>query len=158
MRESVHLIGLPGLKNVGLVDRRLFRIAWPLDARGYRTMSGFLGVRYRLNLRSAHDDTAECKAVGIENLRVKMTTLVQPSLETVMRAVNYMRDPALRPMAVGCAEGQDRTGAAVAIFHMIVHGWTLDMVEEDMQQFILSPFGEAWPGIRAVIKEAANGL
>jgi hypothetical protein len=44
--------------------------------------------------------------------------------DRVLEALKILTDPAMRPIAVHCQHGADRTGALVALYRMVVQGWS----------------------------------
>jgi protein tyrosine/serine phosphatase len=45
-----------------------------------------------------------------------------------------MTDPANRPLMIHCQHGADRTGALVALYRVVVQGWTKEMAIEEMNR------------------------
>jgi protein tyrosine/serine phosphatase len=118
-----------GLPNLGRVDEGLWRSGQP-------TREGFLeakrlGVRTVVNLRSAHSDERRLRGTGLRYVEIPCSAFdIGP--DEVARFLKAATDPALRPVLVHCAQGQDRTGACVAAYRVVVQGWERERALEEM--------------------------
>jgi protein tyrosine phosphatase (PTP) superfamily phosphohydrolase (DUF442 family) len=118
-----------GLENFGRVDEGLFRSGQP-------TREGFLearrmGVRTVVNLRSAHSDRRLIEGSGLRYVEIPSSPFdIGP--DEVARFLRVATDPSLRPVLVHCAQGQDRTGACVAAYRVVVQGWTRERALHEM--------------------------
>jgi protein tyrosine/serine phosphatase len=54
-----------------------------------------------------------------------------PSIEEVDRALEVVLDPSKRPVLVHCAHGEERTGAVVAAYRVVVEGWEPAAAEKE---------------------------
>jgi protein tyrosine/serine phosphatase len=54
--------------------------------------------------------------------------------DRVLEALRVMADPANRPLMIHCRHGSDRTGALVALYRVVVQGWTKEKAVEEMNQ------------------------
>jgi protein tyrosine/serine phosphatase len=66
------------------------------------------------------EETAYCKAHGIDLVRVPVTLGGWPSGDQVQRFLAVATDPARQPVLVHCAQGVRRTGMMVAAYEMTV--------------------------------------
>ncbi len=108
------------LKNWYKVDDLVYRSRQP-DAVAMVELEKF-GIRRVLNLREFHDDQDEAKGTGLKlshvpiNASVLNDGHVLSSLKTIMASD--------QPILVHCWHGSDRTGAIVAIYRIVVQGWS----------------------------------
>src|SRR5262249_62401605 len=54
--------------------------------------------------------------------------------DRVFEALKIMADPQNRPLLIHCQQGADRTGAMVALYRVVVQGWTAEKAVEEMTQ------------------------
>jgi protein tyrosine/serine phosphatase len=109
----------------------IFRSAQPTPealriakARGIRTL-----LVLRTEVPESERDAAA--GLGLDVVHVPMSGESLPSLEQVDRALEAIVDPARRPVLVHCAHGEERTGAVVAAYRVVVEGWTPDAAERE---------------------------
>jgi hypothetical protein len=50
----------------------------------------------------------------------------------VLEAMKILSDPANRPIVIHCQHGSDRTGAMMALYRIVVQGWTKDDAIREM--------------------------
>jgi protein tyrosine phosphatase (PTP) superfamily phosphohydrolase (DUF442 family) len=121
----------PGLPNLHRIDDGLYRGAQP-SAEGMRALER-MGIRTVVNLRAAHSDRDELVGtnLGYEHISFKPW---HPEDEDVEKFLRIVTDPARRPVFVHCQHGADRTGMMVAIYRMVVQGWTVDDAAAEMTE------------------------
>ena len=108
------------------VDERLFRGAQP-TSEGFRRLAG-MGVRTVINLRAenpAHQqhERALAESHGMRWLYLPMHSYWQPSDAQVRAFLATVLDPSQGPVFVHCRQGEDRTGALVAVYRVVGQGW-----------------------------------
>ena len=52
--------------------------------------------------------------------------------EDAIRFLRMVTDPARQPVLVHCRHGADRTGAMVAVYRIVIEGWTKDDALQEM--------------------------
>jgi protein tyrosine/serine phosphatase len=151
-RLTEHVVGLPGLDNVGRIEDGLYRGAQPEDPEGYEALRR-MGIRTVLNLRARHSERVDVEAHGMKSLEIPLSMLESPDRESVERAVQAMATPELRPLYVHCALGEDRTGVVVAVYRMNESGWSLKEAEAEMQDF---GFNDMWVYLKSFLRDYAE--
>jgi protein tyrosine phosphatase (PTP) superfamily phosphohydrolase (DUF442 family) len=114
-------LALPGAPNLHKVTDSLYRGAQP-TAAGMRNLAR-LGVRTVVSLRAFHSDRARLRQTGLGYEHIFMKTW-HPEEEDVVRFLKIATDPARAPVFVHCQHGADRTGAMIALYRIVVQGWT----------------------------------
>lgn len=120
-----------------LVSPGLYRSAQPsLENIGW--LSGF-GMATLLDLRDPITAALERRAAeraGIGVKSVPMSGLWAPTFKELDRALAVLTDPATpRPILVHCFHGQDRTGAVIAAYRVIVEGVSPAQAAAEAQGF-----------------------
>lgn len=127
------------IENFGEVETGLYRGA-KLGEREFAELRR-LGVRtvLKLNERELAEETRLAAAAGIRVVAVPLETFDvgegEEGRAALCRALDAMRDPALRPLYVHCTHGVDRTGAVVGIYRRLVSGWDLERVRAEMERY-----------------------
>jgi protein tyrosine phosphatase (PTP) superfamily phosphohydrolase (DUF442 family) len=122
-------IARPGVPNLHQVAPGLYRSAQPTE-EGLHALPT-LGVRTVVNLRSMHSDRAALDGVPIAYEPIPMVAW-KAEEDELLAFLRVATDPARQPVLVHCQHGADRTGTAVAIYRMVVEGWTREDAIEEM--------------------------
>jgi protein tyrosine/serine phosphatase len=119
----------PGLTNLFKVNDHLYRGAQPGEA-GYAALKD-MGIKTVICLRQFHGDDKACAQCGLKYVPIPMVTwdADDDKLVTFLKTV---RDPGNYPVFIHCQHGSDRTGTCVAIYRMVVEGWTKDQAIDEM--------------------------
>jgi protein tyrosine phosphatase (PTP) superfamily phosphohydrolase (DUF442 family) len=128
-------IQAPPLENFHRVTPGLYRGAQP-DAAGMRKLKE-LGIKTVVNLRLAHSDADEIGKLDIAGEHVRMDAF-KPEMDELVRFLRIATDPNRAPVFVHCQRGTDRTGLAVAVYRIVVCGWTRTQALDEM---VNGPFG-----------------
>jgi tyrosine-protein phosphatase SIW14 len=109
----------------------VFRSAQPdaselraLQARGLRTVVVLRGTPPKEERRVAAE-------LGLELVHVPMDGASMPSIEEVDRALAVVLDASKRPVLVHCAQGEERTGAVIAAYRVVVQGWDVQAAQAE---------------------------
>jgi protein tyrosine phosphatase (PTP) superfamily phosphohydrolase (DUF442 family) len=131
-RPSEWAVAVAGttVQNLYRVEDGFFRGAQP-TADGFKELAG-LGVKTVLDLSGGGDDPL-VKAGSLKLVHVRMTAFGLRD-DRVLEALRTMADPANRPLMVHCQHGADRTGALVALYRVVVQGWTKEKAVEEMNR------------------------
>jgi len=117
------------LENWYKVDDLLYRSEQP-DASAMQELEKF-GVRRVLNLRQFFDDEDEAKGTGLKlyNVPFNAALIKDEYVVKALKIITSSRDPIL----VHCWHGSDRTGTIVAMYRMVVQGWTRDAAIDELK-------------------------
>ncbi len=118
MREPV-----AGVPNFAVVSPVLSRGAQPTH-EGFRALRE-RGIRTIVALRWGHDDAALLAGLGLNSYRLRAKQW-HPETEDVVRAMKVILTPQYQPVFVHCQAGKDRTGLVVAVYRILVDGWSVD--------------------------------
>ena len=122
-------IVLEGVPNLHQVSATLYRSAQP-TAGGMKNLAR-LGIRTVVSLRAFHADGDDVAQAGLAYERISMKTW-HPEEEDVVRFLRIATDPTRAPVLVHCQHGADRTGAMVAVYRIVVQGWTKRAAIDEM--------------------------
>ena len=132
-RPATWAAAVPGthLSNLYRIEPDLLRSAQP-DALGFRDLAT-LGVKTVLDLRAGHADAGEAGKTTLHLLNVPMTAWSFRD-DRVLDALRIVADKANRPLLVHCQKGADRTGAILALYRIVVQGWTREEALREMNE------------------------
>ncbi|MDH4319082.1 MAG: dual specificity protein phosphatase family protein [Desulfobulbaceae bacterium] len=135
--QAQHLAGVPNFHKVSDI---LYRSAQPTD-EGMENLKKF-GVETIVNLRSFHSDREKIGYTGMAYEHIYMKAW-HPEEEDVVRFLQIVTNPRRSPVLVHCQHGADRTGTMVALYRIIVQGWSK---EEALREMTEGGFGfhEIW--------------
>jgi protein tyrosine phosphatase (PTP) superfamily phosphohydrolase (DUF442 family) len=117
------------VSNLYRVEDGLFRAAQP-TAKGFQELAA-LGVRCVLSLAGGPGDDAYVEKGSLKLFHVPMSAFGLRD-DRVLEALKIMADPQNRPLLIHCQHGADRTGAMVALYRVVVQGWTAEKAVEEM--------------------------
>ncbi|UQZ89134.1 protein-tyrosine-phosphatase [Deltaproteobacteria bacterium Smac51] len=119
---------LPSSDNLYTLNPRVFRSAQP-TAEAF-TEYEKLGLKTVLQLRPDPDDEPLIKHTGLKLIVVPMRT-DDIKDEHIIMALNLIQsEPG--PVLVHCRHGADRTGVVMAMYRIIIEGWTRDEAMTEM--------------------------
>jgi len=132
-RPSEWAIAVAGTSvgNLYRIEDGLFRGAQP-SAAGFRELAA-LGVRNVLDLAGGSGDTRYVADGSIQLFHVPMSAWGLRD-DLVLKALRIMTAPENRPLLIHCAHGADRTGALVALYRVVVQGWTKEHAVREMNK------------------------
>ena len=132
-RPSEWAIAVSGtsVDNLYRIEDGLFRGAQP-SASGFRELAA-LGVRNVLDLAGGSGDVRFVSDGSVKLFHVPMSAWGLRD-ELVVKALRIMTDAENRPLLVHCAHGADRTGALVALYRIVVQGWTKQQAVREMNE------------------------
>jgi protein tyrosine phosphatase (PTP) superfamily phosphohydrolase (DUF442 family) len=114
--------------NLYRIEDGLYRAAQP-TAKGFQELAA-LGVKCVLNVSGPGDD-AYVEKGSLKLFHVPMSAFGLRD-DRVLQALKIMADPQNRPLLIHCQQGADRTGAMVALYRVVVQGWTAEKAVEEM--------------------------
>ncbi|MCX8160735.1 MAG: dual specificity protein phosphatase family protein [Candidatus Saccharicenans sp.] len=124
-------IQVEGLPNLHKVSDLLYRCAQP-------TVSGFkelekMGIKTVVNLRSEHSDKKMLAGTNLRYYEIpsKATKIKEADL---MKFLQIVTNPEEGPYLVHCHHGADRTGLFVAVYRVVVQGWSKEEAIREMQK------------------------
>src|SRR3954471_19674340 len=130
---------VPGLRNFGKVNDRLWRAAQPdtQDVEVFRKLQQ-AGVKSVINLRHDHDDFPALISTDIAYVHIPMRAWRPNDEQMVLFLASVRRalaDSQRSPVLVHCAEGKDRTGYAIAAYRIVEQQWDADSAIQEMFDF-----------------------
>ena len=111
-----------GLPNLFQVSDGLFRGAQPEKTEGYASLAE-MGIRTVVNLRGGYDEEDSCRRHGLDYVHIPMRAWSFEE-EDVIRFLKVASRPENQPVFVHCRRGADRAGMAVAVYRVVVEGWS----------------------------------
>lgn len=133
-----------GLPNLFKVSDDLYRGAQPTE-KGMEELKK-MGIKTVINLRSFHSDKDEMKEIpGLAREHIFMKAW-HAEEEDIVKFLKIVTDKSRGPFFVHCNYGSDRTGTMVAVYRIIVCGWTK---QEALDEMTKGGFGfhEIWENL-----------
>lgn len=127
-----------GLPNLYRVSATLYRSAQP-SREGFTLLGqqasladGDPPIRTVLSLRAYKDDGPLVPASA--GLRLEQVSFKSwhPENEDVLDFLRIVTTPEFQPVLVHCRHGSDRTGMMVAVYRIVVEGWTKAQATDEM--------------------------
>lgn len=133
---------VPGLRNLARVDKGLWRSYQPRRA-GFRQLKR-LGVKTVVSLRMTRSDRKYLKGLGLQYKRIPLRPW-NAKEDRLVQILRILTDPKNQPALVHCKHGADRTGLVVALYRVIVQGWTKDKALRELKRF---GFHSVWKNLK----------
>jgi len=112
----------PGLPNLFRVSDGLIRGAQPEQTDGYASLAE-MGINTVVNLRAGHDEEESCRRHGLDYVHIPMRAWSFDE-DDVIRFLQVASRAENQPVFVHCRRGADRAGMAVAVYRVVVEGWS----------------------------------
>jgi len=135
---AVPIGDMPGLPNLFRVDAGLYRAAQPSTdgfatlSRGQALASGDQPIRTVLSLRALDDDGPILPPRSTLHLEQIRFFTWHAEDEDVVEFLRIVTTPAMQPVLVHCQHGADRTGMMIAVYRIIVQGWSKQQALDEM--------------------------
>ncbi len=110
-----------GVPNLYKVSELLYRSAQP-SAAGFKELEK-LGIKTIINLRREHSDQKNLQGTALKYYEIpsKATEVKEDDLLEFLKIVT---NPEEGPYLIHCRRGADRTGLFVAVYRIVVQGWS----------------------------------
>ena len=132
----------PGCPNLHQVDDKLYRGAQP-TVDGCHELKR-LGIKTVVNLRRSDTD-----AQGIDETKLDYEDIpvahYDATEDEIVRFNKIVTDRERTPVFVHCLSGANRTGMIVAIYRVVVGGWTIDEALKEMREGDYGSYGGGVP-------------
>jgi protein tyrosine phosphatase (PTP) superfamily phosphohydrolase (DUF442 family) len=119
------------VQNLYRVEDDLLRSAAPTST-GFKELAS-LGIKTVLDLRGGDGDSEQARGTPLKLLHVPMTAWWFRD-DRVLAALKILADAKNRPLLVHCQHGADRTGAILALYRVVVQGWSKADAIREMNQ------------------------
>lgn len=139
------------LENFAKVSEVLYRGAQP-DRAGFLELLD-MGIGTIINLRSFHSDLELIKGFIFTYFEIPCKAW-HPEKEDIKDFFHILKHPRTSPVFVHCRHGADRTGTMVAIYRIVIQGWSYEDAIAEMESFGMH---KIWIGIKPFIKKYGKG-
>jgi protein tyrosine/serine phosphatase len=122
---------LAGASNLNLVAPSLYRSAQP-TAEGFKNLNKAYHIVTDLNLRTGPSEVDLLKGTDIAAEHVPMTVFVtQDQVVSALKIIIAAQKKG--PVLVHCQRGADRTGAVIAMYRILLQGWSKAQALDEME-------------------------
>lgn len=124
-------VQVEGVPNLHKVSDLVYRCAQP-TAAGFKELEK-LGIKTVVNLRSEHSDRSMLAGTNLRYYEIpsKATQVKEADL---LKFLQIVTNPEEGPYLVHCHHGADRTGLFVAVYRIMVQGWSREEAIREMQR------------------------
>ena len=117
------------LENWHKVDNLLYRSEQPSEQA--MTEIEKFGIKRVLNFRQFNDDNDEAEGTGLQLFHVPFNAaMIKDAYVVESLKIITLSD---EPILVHCWHGSDRTGTVVAMYRIVVQGWTKDAAIDELK-------------------------
>lgn len=142
--DGIVPIGIPAF---GRVDDGLYRGGQPSE-QGFSELKQ-MGIKTVISLKVFGSDRKYLVPLDMQYEHISFKNY-HPEDEDVMKFLKIVTEPSNRPVFLHCHEGTDRTGMMVAVYRIVVEGWTKERALAEMKAF---GFNEIWGSLENYIEE-----
>lgn len=130
------------IPNFAKVTSNIWRGAQPSDKQVRELAAS--GVKTIVDLRKdgyepAHDARLAQK-LGVKLVRIPIGYVFEPDDQQVRKFLSTLTNPANQPVYVHCWQGEDRTGAMIAVYRQVVENWSFADAYKEMRYYHFHPF------------------
>jgi protein tyrosine phosphatase (PTP) superfamily phosphohydrolase (DUF442 family) len=137
---------IPGLRNLARVDKGLWRSYQP-RRRGFEQLKK-LGVKTVVSLRMTRSDRKYLEGLGLRYRRIPITPW-KANEARLLEVLKIITDPRNQPVHVHCKHGADRTGLVIALYRVVVQGWSKDRALRELSRF---GFHSVWKNLKRTLE------
>lgn len=158
MPRSIHygllttaLIGLLASCGVGTnlhqVDAKVWRSSQP-EKQDFHQLEK-AGIREVLNLRRYHSDDEIAGDLVCHHVRMRAGKLNDADMFAALKVLSTAK----QPIVVHCWHGSDRTGAVIAMYRMVVQGWSRKKAIDEMMDPKYGHHADTFPNVREYLEK-----
>ena len=134
------------IPNFYQVDNFLYRGGQPNEEGLIRLKP--LGIKTIVSLKGENKELVVEREIasrlGIDFVNIPLSIYRRPTDEEVLKFLDIVIDKNKQPIFVHCESGRDRTGAFIAMYRVVVCGWTIRQAYKEAKQLGFWPYrGEA---------------
>lgn len=144
-RWAQPVAGVTGTRNLHRVSDQLFRGGQP-SGEGWQSLVT-LGVRTIISLRTYHSDRRKARKLGLAYFRLASRAYNARGLDAA-KFLEIVTSPRHQPVYVHCLHGSDRTGTMIAVYRIVIEGWSK---EDALREMTEGGFG-FFPGWKLLIR------
>jgi tyrosine-protein phosphatase SIW14 len=152
------ITGVEGMPNFYQVTPALYRSAQPLKegfaylAKQEPPLPRSSPIKTVLSLRALHEDASIAPtAPALRYERIRFNTW-HPENQDIVKFLRIATTPELQPVLVHCQHGSDRTGTMVALYRIVVQGWSKEAALEEMTEGGYG-FHPLWQNLRRYVMQ-----
>lgn len=130
------------IPNFYKVDERLFRGGQP-NKKGFELLK-LHGIKTVVSLKGENEPVREernlAESMGMKFYNFPMSVYAQPQDELIFSFLEIILTRENQPVFLHCESGRDRAGALVAVYRVLVYGWTPKEAYNEAKQFGFWPY------------------
>ncbi len=103
-----------------------------------------LGIKTFVDLRGeserAKREREWARDNGIAYYQIPMTVYEQPTEEQAIEFLEIVLNKRNKPVFIHCSSGRDRTGTLIAMYRVVVNGWTIKQAYKEARKLGFFPY------------------
>jgi protein tyrosine/serine phosphatase len=124
------------------VNNNLYRGGEP-DMDGLNRLKN-MNIKTIVSFQQESDEVATERAMvhafGMEFYNIPLSVYERPTDEQVLEFLDIVTNQANFPVFVHCASGRDRTGSMIAMYRVVVDGWTIKEAYQEAKDLGFWPY------------------
>ena len=112
-----------------------------------------MGIKTVVNLRTHDTDSELLEGLDLSYERIPFSA-GDPEEEDVLRFLRIVTDRTRQPVFVHCRRGADRTGMMVAVYRIVIQGWSNAQAQEEMEEGGYGFHTLLWRDLRNYVRNA----
>lgn len=136
------------------IDNKVWRSSQPREAEFSQLQQK--GIRHIVSLRRFHrndpmrsSSTSQNGTLTMHHVPMRAGNLDEQDLVRALKCIHQCEGPTL----VHCWHGADRTGAVIAAYRMVDHGWTAEKAIAELHDPRFGHHASVYPNIEKLLRE-----
>lgn len=143
------------IPNFYQVDDILYRGGQP-NPKGFKKLKS-LGIKTVISLKGENNGLSQEKkqlqALNMHFYHLPMSIYKQPADEQVLTFLEIVLNKERQPVFLHCTSGRDRSGAMIAMYRIVVLGWSIKEAYAEAKKFGFWPYHGKIPELKNFIHQ-----
>jgi uncharacterized protein (TIGR01244 family) len=137
------------------VNENLYRGGQPTE-EGFKKIKS-LGIKTVISLRGENEELHQEKvlinALGMNFFHIPLSVYRRPTDTEVLQFLEIILTKENQPVFIHCESGRDRTGALIALYRVVVDGWSIKTAYTEAKKYGFWPYRGKTPELKNFIHQ-----